>query len=218
MTQIQEEGVAFLCLCLITCTSSPFVTTRDREGDLSNIWTFWRCLRCNQDEGFIVYRKHSQNHYCRNLNLRGRVLWPQRWSVIPGYYVQFIKRLDDNDVQWVGRVVRMVIMAVMEGWVVRMIYILWCSVCVFVTKNHHFPLPSWAQKARSEPPARPCQPLAGFGLVMMMMTMMMMVGRVVRPGFNKSGWSGGLRPGRPDDGGTSTDYIRSRWSSSWWGW
>ena len=32
-------------------------------------------------------------------------------------------------------------------------YISWCSVCVFVTKNHRFPLPSWAPEARSEPPA-----------------------------------------------------------------
>ena len=30
-------------------------------------------------------------------------------------------------------------------------------VCVYVTKNDHFPLPSWAPEARSEPPARPCR-------------------------------------------------------------
>ena len=32
------------------------------------------------------------------------------------------------------------------------------AVFVFVTKNHHFPLPSWAPEARSEPPARPFWP------------------------------------------------------------
>ena len=36
------------------------------------------------------------------------------------------------------------------------IYTLWWCVCVSVTKNHHFPLPSWASEAQSEPPARPC--------------------------------------------------------------
>ena len=30
--------------------------------------------------------------------------------------------------------------------------------CLSVTKNHHFPLPSWALEARSEMPARLCQP------------------------------------------------------------
>ena len=42
-----------------------------------------------------------------------------------------------------------------------MIYILWWNVCLCVTKNHHFLLPSWAPEAQSEPPV-------GFGLVMMM--------------------------------------------------
>ena len=30
--------------------------------------------------------------------------------------------------------------------------------CLSVTKNYHFPLPSWAPEAQSEPPARPCRP------------------------------------------------------------
>ena len=30
--------------------------------------------------------------------------------------------------------------------------------CMCVTKNHHFPLLSWALEARSEQPARPCRP------------------------------------------------------------
>ena len=30
-------------------------------------------------------------------------------------------------------------------------------VCLSVTKNHHFPLPSWAPEARIEQPARPCR-------------------------------------------------------------
>ena len=46
-----------------------------------------------------------------------------------------------------------------------MIYILWWSVCVSVTKNHHFPLPRWAPEARSEPK------WAGFGLMIIMMMM-----------------------------------------------
>ena len=56
------------------------------------------------------------------------------------------------------------------------IYILQWSVCLSVChKNDHFPLPSWAPEARSELPARPGQPKAGFGLVMMMMMMMTIV-------------------------------------------
>ena len=52
---------------------------------------------------------------------------------------------------------------------------------MFVTKNDHFPLSM--PEAENEPPARPCQPQADFGLVRMRMRekeIVMMIGmRVV---------------------------------------
>ena len=48
-----------------------------------------------------------------------------------------------------------------------MTYISWRSVCLFVTKNDHFPLPSWAPEVQSELPARlwllPCDDDDGDG-------------------------------------------------------